>query len=104
MFVSANPSAKLVQLGKTESVGIVDYHRVGVGDVQAGFNYCRAYEYVGFSADEFYHCIFESVFGHLTVHDIDANFRVVYNNTNLLGGFVYRLDTVMHKKDLAVAI
>ena len=35
---AANPSPKLMQLGQTQPVGILNNQRVGVGNVQAGLN------------------------------------------------------------------
>jgi len=93
-----------MQLGQTEPVGIIDYHCIGIGYIQAGFDYGRADEYIGFAADEFDHRVFEFVFVHLAVRDIDADFRIVYNNANLLGGSFYWPDAVMDKEYLAIAV
>ena len=44
MLPPPDPAAKLVQLAQAKSIGVVDDDRVGVGDIQAGFDDRRADE------------------------------------------------------------
>ena len=46
---TAHPAAKLVHLGQAEPVGVVDEDRVGVGNIQAGFDDRRAHQHIDFA-------------------------------------------------------
>ena len=42
MGAPPDPAAKLIELGQTEAIGIVDDDRVDVGNIDAGFDDRRA--------------------------------------------------------------
>ena len=62
-------ATKLMQVGKSIMVGLVDDYGVGVGDVQAAFDDRRADQDVRFVADELQHRLFHLVALHLSVAD-----------------------------------
>src|SRR5436305_1797037 len=69
----ADPSAELVQLRDAEHVGPVDDQRVGVGNVEAGFDDRRRNQDVVGLLPEADHDLLERALGHLAVGDRDAS-------------------------------
>ena len=76
MFIPADPSAKLMEFSQTEAVGVVDENGIGVGNIEAGFDYSRTDQDIGFAEDEIYHSGFELSFAHLAVGNIEFDFFI----------------------------
>ena len=75
MVRTADTSTQLVQLGKPELVGAMHDHRIGVRDVNAGFDNRRAQQDVIAVRNEVTHDFFKFAFMHLAVSDADTRFR-----------------------------
>ena len=103
MFVAPDPAAKLMQLGQAEPVGIVDDDRIGIGNIDAGFDNRRAEQNVRIAGDEANHRVFEFVLGHLAVSDVDFDGCIVEYLPQFVGKMLDGLDAVVQVKDLAVA-
>ena len=99
---AADPAAELVELRQPERVRAVDDDRVGVGDVQPGFDDRRADEDVGGSVGEGDHHLLERALGHLAVADDEAD--AGQHRAELLGLRLDRLDPVVDVEDLAAPI
>ena len=72
---AAHPPAKLVQVAQPELMCIVDDDRVGIGNVQAGFDDIGAHENIVFVGYEIEHMFFEFLPLHLPVGHPDADIR-----------------------------
>ena len=99
---AANPTAKLVKLGESVTVGSINKDGVAERDVQAVFNDRGGDENVGFVMHEFEHHLFEFRFRHLSMADDDAGSRGEF--LQLGGDFVDALDTVVDEVYLASAL
>ena len=69
---AAHSPAKLIQLGKAESVRAIDQNRVGARNVQAVFDDGGGHQDVGFVANKLQHDGFQFFFAHLAVSDDHA--------------------------------
>ena len=69
---AADAAAQLVELRQPEAIGVVDDHRVGARDVEAGLDDRRADEDVVAAVDEVDHHLLELALRHLAVADRDA--------------------------------
>ena len=72
VLVAADAAAELVEIAQAEPVGAVDDDGVGVGNIEAALDDRGADEHVDLAFDEPVHDVFEFVFAHLAVADIDA--------------------------------
>ena len=97
-----DPAAELVQLGQPERVGAVDDDRVGVRDVEPGFDDRGAHQDVGGAVGEGDHHLLERALGHLAVADHEADAR--QHPAQLLGLGLDRLDPVVDVEDLPAAV
>ena len=61
----------------TEPVGVIDKNRIGVGNIQAGFDYRSADQDIGFAENKIYHRGLELVFAHPAVRDIELDVLIV---------------------------
>jgi hypothetical protein len=76
MFISSYPAAKLMEFCQAEAVGIIYKNGIGIWDIEAGFDYSRTDQDIGFAEDEIYHSGFELSFAHLAVGDIEFDFFI----------------------------
>ena len=102
MVRAADASAQLVELRETELVGVVDDHRVDVGDVDAVFDDRRRDEHVELALDERLHDRLELALAHLPVPDADARARDEFLERVLQR--VDRFDAIVEVVDLTAAV
>src|SRR5690606_22420379 len=82
--------------------GLVDENRVGVGNIEAGFDDRRGQEKTEFAPHESRHGRLQFVRGHLAVYDSNRNFWD--NRVNLLAHRVDVMHAIVDEIDLASAI
>ena len=87
-----------MKLRKTHAVRILDYQRVDIWDVNSGFDYCGADEYVYLTLEQSAPNLAELILTHLAVGYAHCRLRqkLLYAG----GGFLYRLDTIVQIVDL----
>ncbi len=68
---AADASAKLVELGESEALGVLDDHDGGVGDVDANFDNCGGDEDLRFVLAEALHDVFFFVAGEAPVEEAE---------------------------------
>jgi hypothetical protein len=69
-----DPAPQLVQLRQAEGIRPVDDQRVGIRDIQPGFDDRRAQQHIHFAPYEGVHCPLQLVLVHLPMADADARF------------------------------
>jgi hypothetical protein len=94
--------AELVELGEAERVRPVDEDRVGIRDIQAGFDDRRADEDVCRARRKREHHLLEHAFRHLPMPDHDPD--IGQHRAQLLRLGLDRLDPVVDVEDLPAAI
>src|ERR1700693_528418 len=77
---SPDPSAQLVQVGQTESVCAINDDGVRVRDVQPTFDDCGRDQYIRLPTDKPFHDLFQILFIHLAMTDIDPGTRAKESN------------------------
>ena len=68
-------SAKLIQLRKTISIGIMDDHGIYIGDIQSRLNNGSGNQYIHISVDKIIHHLLQFPLAHLTMGKIHPGFR-----------------------------
>ncbi len=97
-----HPAPQLVELRQAEPVGVVDDHRVGVGDVEPRFDDHRRHQDVDLAGDEPLHHRLELVGRHLAVAERHPGAR--RQRAGARGNRRDRLDPVVHEEHLAAAV
>ena len=72
---AADAAADLVELREAEMVGVVHDQRVGVGDIEAGFDDGRRQQHVELAVVEIVHDVVELARRHLAIGDDEADLR-----------------------------
>ena len=102
MLVAADAAAQLVQVGQAVAIGLVDEHRVGVGDVEPAFDDRRGQQNVEPLGDEIEHHLFQFALGHLAV--ADAERRLGHDPLQLGGDDLDVVHAVVDEENLPAAI
>ena len=68
-------ATQLMELGKTETLGIEDDHDGGIGHVDTHFDDCGGYKNLRFAAHKLLHLLFFVGWFHLAVHLAETKFR-----------------------------
>ena len=97
-----DPAAQLIELGKTERVGVVDDDGVDVRNVDARFDDRRGDENIEILAHEPEHDLLQHLLVHLPVTDAEAGLR--HELAQLVRQTVDVMDTVVDEVDLAAAV
>ena len=98
---STHSAAELVQLREPQPVGTLDDQGVGVGDVQAGFDYRRADEHVELLVPEVQDHLLQTPLGHLAVGRRDP--RLGHEFADARGGLLDARHLVVDEEDLPLA-
>lgn len=98
---SSDATAKLIELGEAELVGILDDEGVGVGDVESGFDDGGADEDINFALDESDHDRFEFFLIHLSVTDGDAGLGDEF--FDFFGDVIDAVDAVEDEENLSAS-
>ena len=98
---STHATPELVQLGEAVALGAIDNQRVGVGDIEPGFDDGRRHQNVEASLPKIHHDPLQVSLPHLPVGDRHAGLRNQLLNPR--SHTVDAGDPVVHKKDLAFA-
>ncbi len=99
---SAHATAKLVDLGQPQLVGLVDDDGVDVGDVEARFDDGGAGQHVDAPVHEVEHHLLQLVLRHLAVGDGDL--RLGHDLPQMASHVVDALHAVVDEVDLAAAV
>src|SRR5262249_51138499 len=94
--------SKLIQIRKTKTVRAVDDDRIGVWYIQTTFDDCRGNQNVRLAADKALHHIFQFLFVHLTMTDVDPRART--KNLNPFSNPFDCLHSIVEKINLPVAM
>jgi hypothetical protein len=98
---SSDATAKLIELGEAELVGILDDEGVGVGDVESGFDDGGADEDINFALDESDHNRFEFFLVHLSVTDRDTGLGDEF--FDFFGDVIDAVDAVEDEENLSAS-
>ena len=72
---SADTAVKLIKLGESEIIGVVDEHCIGGADIDAGFNDGGAHQDVYFVGEKAQHFLLKFILRHLAMSNTDICFR-----------------------------
>src|SRR5712692_4495084 len=95
-------AAQLVELGEAEMIRAVDYHGVGIGNVEAGFYYRAANQHVDALFDEVAHHVLELALLHLAMRNCRRGLG--HQGAKVARHVVDILDAVVHEEDLPAAV
>ncbi len=99
---ASHPSAKLVEVGEAEAVGVLDHDRVGGGDVEARLDDRGADKDIELAAHERRHRPGQLALLHLAVGDHDAG--LWDQPPDAVGGLPDGADAVVDEERLALAV
>src|SRR5438270_2753748 len=99
---TADAAAQLIELRKSESIGAIDEHGVGVGHVQSGFDDHRRDEYVDLAVDEGAHHFLQVSLPHLSM--AHTNTRARDDSPDMFRHTIDRFHSIVDEEHLAAAI
>ncbi len=102
MFITANPAAKLMQIGQAIIIRLIDKNGVGVGNIEAAFDDRGRHQNIDLAADELGHGFFKLMFAHLAMADGDP--CLGHDALQRGGDFADIVDTVVDEINLALPV
>ena len=93
---SSYPSPKLVKLGKSHLVGIINNHGIYVGNIHTGFNNGGGNQYINFSINKIIHDFFQLLLLHLSMckGHICLRHQLLYGHGYICNGIYPVIDIV----------
>src|SRR5690242_1226654 len=101
MLVTSDAAAKLMQVGQTIPIGLMDENRVGVGDIQTALDNRRGQQQIELMVHKPEHDFLELPLRHLSMCDLQS--RLGHDLAQPASNDLNVLHAIMHKENLPVA-